>query len=207
MDVGTNGGTAWTRPGSVPTASDTVLVSSVGYNAAGWQDTATDPKGRVGTTSYDALGRVVKTVGNYVDGVVSDADDRTIEYGFDSAGRPTAVTVRLPGGGVQTTETVYGTSAAGGDGVTSNDRAKATRQPDPTTGLASASEADTWTVNAPGRRSLDGPDGDGHTYTRTPSAGSRWTRRRPSAQGGRIGRRIETSTTSRGTQTGSPFNS
>ena len=35
MNVGTNGGTAWTRP-SVPTASDTVLVTSYNYNAAGW---------------------------------------------------------------------------------------------------------------------------------------------------------------------------
>jgi YD repeat-containing protein len=33
VDVGTNGGAAWTRPSSVPTGSDTVLVSSYGYQA------------------------------------------------------------------------------------------------------------------------------------------------------------------------------
>src|SRR5262249_31726154 len=33
VDVGTNGGTAWTRPGSVPSRSDTVLVTSTAYNA------------------------------------------------------------------------------------------------------------------------------------------------------------------------------
>src|SRR5262249_44623613 len=44
-DVGTNGGTAWTRPGSVPGRSDTVLVSSQTYNAGGWLDTTTDPRG------------------------------------------------------------------------------------------------------------------------------------------------------------------
>jgi YD repeat-containing protein len=33
VDVGTNGGSAWTRPGTPPTASDTVLVTSTGYAA------------------------------------------------------------------------------------------------------------------------------------------------------------------------------
>ncbi|MDB5313782.1 MAG: hypothetical protein JWO38_7984 [Gemmataceae bacterium] len=33
VDVGTNGGSAWTRPGSVPSGSSTVLVTSVSYAA------------------------------------------------------------------------------------------------------------------------------------------------------------------------------
>jgi hypothetical protein len=48
VDVGTNGGSAWSRPGSVPSRSDTVLVTEFGYNAAGWLETTTDPKGLVG---------------------------------------------------------------------------------------------------------------------------------------------------------------
>src|SRR5262249_3370550 len=35
-NVGTNGGTAYTRPSTVPARSDTVLVTSQIYNAAGW---------------------------------------------------------------------------------------------------------------------------------------------------------------------------
>ena len=35
VNVGTNGGTAWVMPSSVPARSDTVLVTSYGYSAAG----------------------------------------------------------------------------------------------------------------------------------------------------------------------------
>src|SRR5260370_14851714 len=55
--VGTNGGTAYTRPSSVPSASDTVLVSLTNYNGAGWVDSTTDPRGLVAKNLYDALGR------------------------------------------------------------------------------------------------------------------------------------------------------
>ncbi|MBN9518549.1 hypothetical protein J0H58_08535 [bacterium] len=54
----------------------------------------TAPAGRVTRTTYDALGRVVKTVENYVDGVVSDADDKTTEYAYNAVGM-TSLTARL----------------------------------------------------------------------------------------------------------------
>ena len=47
VDVGTNGGTAYTRPSSPPSSSATVLVTSTAYNAAGWAATVTDPRGIV----------------------------------------------------------------------------------------------------------------------------------------------------------------
>ncbi len=37
VDVGTNGGTAYARPSTVPAPSDTALVTSTVYNAAGWR--------------------------------------------------------------------------------------------------------------------------------------------------------------------------
>src|SRR5262249_7037821 len=58
VDVGTNGGTAWTRPESAPAASNTILVTSFGYNSFGWQNTVTDPRGVIGKSEYDPLGRV-----------------------------------------------------------------------------------------------------------------------------------------------------
>ncbi|MGH3577849.1 MAG: hypothetical protein ACRDU0_09850, partial [Mycobacterium sp.] len=36
VDVGTNGGSAWTRPTTVPTVSDTVLVTTDAYGPPGW---------------------------------------------------------------------------------------------------------------------------------------------------------------------------
>src|SRR5262249_51000406 len=47
VSVGTNGGSAYTRPSSVPSRSDTVLVVDYGYNSAGWAETTTDPRGIV----------------------------------------------------------------------------------------------------------------------------------------------------------------
>ena len=61
VDVGTNGGTAWTRPATPPAPSDTALVMTYGYNPAGWVQDVTDPKGIDTRTLYDALGRTTKT--------------------------------------------------------------------------------------------------------------------------------------------------
>jgi hypothetical protein len=99
VDVGTNGGSAWTRPGTVPARSDTVLVTEYGYNAAGWLEAVTDPRGIVGQTFYDTLGRTTKTIEAYVDGTVSDQDDKTTEFTYDGSNHLTSLTLRLPGGG------------------------------------------------------------------------------------------------------------
>ncbi|MBX9583069.1 MAG: hypothetical protein K2X87_22410, partial [Gemmataceae bacterium] len=163
-DVGTNGGSAWTRPGSAPSRSDTVLVTSTAYDAAGRPQDVTDPKAVVTRTSYDALGRTTKVVGNYVNGTVSDADDLTTEYAYNGAGR-TSLTAKLTGGGVQTTQWVYGvTDGGGGSGVNSNDVVGAVRWPDPSTGAASSSQQETVTVNALGQTATS-TDRNGTVHT------------------------------------------
>ena len=150
VDVGTNGGAAWTRPAAVPARSDLALVSSTLYDAAGRAWVTTDPRGVASRAEYDLLGRVTKRVEDYQDGVRSDADDKTTEYGYGPAGM-TSLTARLSGGDYQTTQWVYGVTAAGGSGLNSNDVAGETRWPDPSTGAASAAEKDTVTVNALGQ--------------------------------------------------------
>lgn len=55
-DVGTNGGSAWTRPSSPDARDDNHLVTSYGYDDRGMQSSVTDPRGIVGKTEYDALG-------------------------------------------------------------------------------------------------------------------------------------------------------
>ena len=163
VDVGTNGASAWTRPGSVPSRSSTVLVNSVTFDAAGRVYEVTDAAGRVTRTTYDALGRTTKTVENYVDGTVSDGDDKTTEFTYNAAGM-TSLTARLTGGGVQTTEWVFGVTQGSGSAIDSNDVVGATRWPDPTSGAASSGQQETTTVNALGQ-TLTTTDRNGSTHT------------------------------------------
>ena len=77
VDVGTNGGTAYTRPpSSAPSPSDTALVTGMTYNAAGWLSSVTDPRGIVTQTGYDNLGRTTQTVEDYTNGVPTANSDK-----------------------------------------------------------------------------------------------------------------------------------
>ncbi len=98
VDVGTNGGTAWTRPGTVPTRTDTELVTSVGYGANGLSLDVTDPRGITTRTATDLLGRTVSVTNAYGTG-----DAFTTASKYDAAGRPRLVTA--PGG--RTTKYAY----------------------------------------------------------------------------------------------------
>ncbi|VTU01332.1 rhs repeat-associated core domain-containing protein : YD repeat protein OS=Isosphaera pallida (strain ATCC 43644 / DSM 9630 / IS1B) GN=Isop_2419 PE=4 SV=1 [Gemmataceae bacterium] len=269
VDVGTNGGTWWTRPGTVPSRSATTLVTSyafaadavqtvkltgaptggtftltfggqttaaIAYNASaatvqarlvalssvgaggvvvtaapggGWQVrfagakagqwqakltasgtgltggtspavavatvsaggdaggafAVTDPKAIVSRTYADALGRATQTVEAFTNGAITDTSNKTVNYAYNSAGM-TSLSAALTGGGVQTTQWVYGVTQAGGSGVDSNDVVAATRHPDATTGLASASQQETATVNALGQtRTATDRNGSVHTLT------------------------------------------
>ena len=86
VDVGTNGGSVYTRPSSAPSRSDTELVTSYVYDSGGRIWKVTDPRGLETRTTYDNLGRPAKTVENYVNGTVSDDDDKTTEYYIRSSG-------------------------------------------------------------------------------------------------------------------------
>src|SRR5262249_12142587 len=149
VDVGTNGGSAYTRPASVPARSDTVLVTSMTYNTAGEVDTVTDPLGLVSKTFYDNLGRTTKTITAYSgNGTPTDSTNKTTEYTYDSSGHLLTLTARLPNNQFQTTRYVYGVTTAGGSDVNSNDLLAATQYPDPVTGQPSAAEQETLTVDA-----------------------------------------------------------
>lgn len=60
-----------------PNSSDDYRVTRITYDAAGrpWQ--VTDNLGRVRETQYDAAGRVVKTIGNRVDGIAGTTETET----------------------------------------------------------------------------------------------------------------------------------
>lgn len=162
-NYGTYGASSWTRASSVPSRSDTILVTNFDYDSAGRQWKVTDPKGIESRTSFDALGRTTKTIENYVDGTVGDDNDKTTEYTYNAAGM-TTLTAKLTGGGVQTTEWIYGVTTGGGSTFTSNDVSVETRWPDPSTGASSSSQKDLITMNSLGQ-ALTSTDRNGTLHT------------------------------------------
>jgi hypothetical protein len=166
VEVGTNGGSSYTRPGSVPSRSDTVLVDSFVYNAAGWLDTETDPRGIANKTTYDAKGRIWKTFENYTDGVPTNSSNKTTVYNYDGDAHVVYYEADLPGGAYQKTQYVYNATIAAGNDVTSNDVLVAVKYPDKSTGAPSSSEQETYTVNRLGdTKTLTDRIGTVHTYT------------------------------------------
>jgi YD repeat-containing protein len=101
------------RPDVVPERSDTLLVGSLEYDARGQAFKTVDPAGRQTRQFFDDAGRNVKTVRNYVDGLVdaSHADeDVTVETRFTADGQLATLTARNPATGDQVTRYVYGTT-------------------------------------------------------------------------------------------------
>jgi len=139
-NVGTDGGSVYTAPtlgASPPARSDTALVTSTTYNAAGWVATVTDPRGIVTATSYDLLGRTTQTIAGYNAGInggnPTSSANATTNYTYDGSGHVLTVTAVMPTGTPsQTTTYVYGVGSAGN--FYSNDLLAATVQPDKTTG-------------------------------------------------------------------------
>ncbi len=98
VNVGTNGGSAYTRP------STSVAVATRCWSRA----TATTPpagskrhrsaRALSSKTYYDDLGRTTKSIENYVDGTPSDSDDKTTEYTYDGNGHMLTLKADLTGG-------------------------------------------------------------------------------------------------------------
>jgi YD repeat-containing protein len=151
VNAGTNGGTAWTQPSSVPASSATLLVTQYVYNAAGLVQDTFDPLGIDDRTLYDNLGRTTQTIQDYTGGTPGTENDITTEYGYDGNNNVTYVQADEPGGSYQKTAYVYGVTTAGGSGVNSNDILSAIQHPDPSTGQPSSSQQDSYLVNALGQ--------------------------------------------------------
>src|SRR5262249_9202818 len=94
--------------GTSPSVSIGVLSAG---GDAGWVAKVTDPRGLVRRTYSDALGRATQTVEGFTDGAVTDATNKTTEFGYNSVGL-TSLTAVLTGGGVQTTQWVYGVTSS-----------------------------------------------------------------------------------------------
>ncbi|MFL5244587.1 MAG: RHS repeat-associated core domain-containing protein [Gemmataceae bacterium] len=166
VDVGTNGGTAWTRPSSVPTASDTVLVTLTGYNAAGWVNSITDPRGIVEQKSYDNLGELTQTIEAYTNGSPTTTTNKTTNYTYDGDGHMLTLQAVETGGASETTKWIYGVTTTGGSDVNSNSILATVQYPDPSTGSPSSTYQESYTVNALGeQKTLTDRAGNVHTLT------------------------------------------
>ncbi|HLJ96611.1 MAG TPA: IPT/TIG domain-containing protein, partial [Gemmataceae bacterium] len=113
VNVGTNGGTAWVRPSSVPARSDTVLVTSYTYTAAGWAQDAIDPRGLDTHTDYDTLGRPMEVIADYTGNAEAASSDVATLYSYDGDNHVLTMTAMQPAGTPsQTTAYVYGVTPA-----------------------------------------------------------------------------------------------
>jgi RHS repeat-associated protein len=156
-DVGTNGGSAWTRP-STPDASDaTHLVTSTTYGPQGLASLSIDPRGVQDLTVYNMLGQTTETIAAYTGTSASDMDanadvtdatptddtNQTTDITFDGNGDETSQTAVMPSGTPnQTTAWVYGVTTTAGSTLDSNDLLAKEEFPDATTGDASTSASD-----------------------------------------------------------------
>ncbi|HLJ97197.1 MAG TPA: RHS repeat-associated core domain-containing protein [Gemmataceae bacterium] len=156
VDVGTNGGMAYTRPDAPPAGSDTVLVTHTDYDPAGRIQDVVDPRGLVTQTTYDLLGRTVETIEGYSgDGTPTDSTNRTTVYTYDGADHVLTQTAVLPNNQTQTTQYVYGVTGL----ISSNDLLAAVIYAD--NGLPNTQ---TYTYDALGE-ALTKTDRNGSTHT------------------------------------------
>lgn len=143
VSVGDNGGVSWARPGSVPSRSDTVLVTGYGFDAAGNQAATTDPKGIVTQRDFDALGRTTETIADYTNGIPTGNSNQTTAFTYDGGNDVTSQTAVMPAGTAnQATVYLYGVTTAAGSNINSNDLLGEVEYPDPSTGVAGASASD-----------------------------------------------------------------
>ncbi|MBK6940452.1 MAG: hypothetical protein IPH13_09665 [Planctomycetes bacterium] len=128
VDYGTYGGTNFDRDGlSVPSRSDTALVTTYAYNTDGTTKTITDPRALVKKVEYDALGRVTKEIRNYNAGVnsgnPSGTDDNvTLAYAYTDGLRTQYKAVIDGSTNDQVTTYAYGVDKGSGGNLISSNR-------------------------------------------------------------------------------------
>ena len=85
-DYGTNGGDSFSRPDTVPTGSNTVLVTETFFDDAGQAWKTIDAKGREDHRTFDAAGRVTSTIQNYNDSPSGSDENITVETTYNADG-------------------------------------------------------------------------------------------------------------------------
>jgi RHS repeat-associated protein/uncharacterized delta-60 repeat protein len=176
VNVGTFAGSSYTRPSTVPSRSDTTLVTSYTYNSAGQLSLVTSPRDGGGVfertlTEFDMLGRANWKIEAW-DGTSpapansGNGNNRITRSTFTGDGKLRSVTgVMASGVASQVTEYVY-TDSAAASAIISNNLLHEVRYPNLTTGAASSAQADKYVYNALGQRTkMTDRNGTVHEYT------------------------------------------
>ena len=124
----------------------------------GLAESTTDPKGIVGKTDYDLLGRTVRTIENFVAFAPSNSADQTTQYTYDGDDHTRTLSAVLPGYVLETTQYNYGVT---GSIIHSNDLLASVTYP--ANGLANT---ESYSYDALGEVTADTDrNGNTHTYT------------------------------------------
>jgi RHS repeat-associated protein len=169
VNVGTNGGSSYTRPSAVPTASDTVLVTHTDYNGAGNAYLFTDPRGIYTQSFFDMLNRTVETINNSTLGSPAVGSQVTIQT-FDGANHIITMTAEFPGTMTnnQVTQYVYGIGGTSGTNLFSNELITKEEFPNASTGVADTTAAGSvsFSYNLLGEQlTTTDQNGSVHTFT------------------------------------------
>lgn len=126
---GTNGGSSWTRSATIPTRSDTVLVSSNGYDSAGNTVLTSDPQATLTSFTYDKADRLTIQIENAPASSSSSSSSssggsvpsyRTTYHEYTDDGLLRKLKCDDSSTGQQVTEWVYGVDTGKGSALASN---------------------------------------------------------------------------------------
>lgn len=124
-DYGTNGGSALSRPSTIPSRADTRLVTTTAYNPAGEPYQMTDPKAVVTQSIWDAAARLTSKIEDFGGANLN----RETQWGYDADDHLVNLTAVNATTGNQTTKYIYGTTLSDSD-IASNDLLRCTIYPD-----------------------------------------------------------------------------
>lgn len=172
VDAGTDGGSVYSRPSSVPTGSPTLLVTQTAYNVQGLPYQVTDPRGIITLTTYDMLGRATQVIAASDGGSPTNTTDQTTNYTYDGDDHVLTMQAVMPTGTPsQTTAYIYGVGGTAGTSLFSNDLIANVEYPNKSTGVASPSASDdqSYAYDLLGEaKTYTDQNGTVHTYTYDP---------------------------------------
>ncbi len=149
-NYGTNGGSSFTRPATVPTRSDTILVSTTTYNDDGEVFSTLDPQATETRFEYDDAGRQVTQIENYVSSGTAADENRTTWTNYTPDGQVQTLTASNSDTGNQQTIYSYGTTLSNSN-IASSQLLRFVTYPDV---VGTGSDFVTYSYNRQGQQKL-----------------------------------------------------